>query len=235
MGDGSGDDQTLGLGQRGHGRLLGRVAPGHVAGASTTPSPAGAPVGASGARALIPHRHQQCLPGPESPGEQPASRPRLRALRPSDACLAGGVQLREPVHGAHRRQRGPVRRTSASPAPAPVLGDQSLVRASAQIAVGPGGAHARPACAALAKSAVALFDFCAIALVRSPPGKPLEELAEGVHLIVIPTPGEGQQLGFEVVEPCRLLGQEHIARLELGRVPFEPGDLVDPGLVADRE
>jgi hypothetical protein len=103
---------------------------------------------------------------------------------------------------------------------------------AAPVAVIPARALGRPG-VSVATGTVARLRFRAKALAPTPEGEPLEELAERIHLIVVSATREGQKLGYEAVEPWGALGQEHIARLELGRMCLEPGALVTFGPIAD--
>jgi hypothetical protein len=57
-------------------------------------------------------------------------------------------------------------------------------------------------------------------------GVPIEELQQGVDLIVIPTTWKSEKLPFKISEPGRLIGQQDATRLETTLVAGHAGFLV---------
>ena len=60
----------------------------------------------------------------------------------------------------------------------------------------------------------------------SMPGKPLQELRQGVDLIIMTPPRKAQQLGLEVVDPIRRLRKQEVSHFDLDQLSFEARDLV---------
>jgi hypothetical protein len=139
----------------GMGRLL-SMARRDTRGASTTPSPAGAPVGASRPQPSS-FTAKQCLPGPESPVKQP-SRHARPAAAPSD-----GERLKHrnsPRHTGRAGPRSSSRCAGCGPTRLSVRNARRRARSCSSTFTSEGSTHRQRA-------------------------KPIEELAKGIHRIII--------------------------------------------------
>ena len=81
--------------------------------------------------------------------------------------------------------------------------------------------------------AVAFFTSSRAITFAPKPGKPLQDLRQGVDLIIMAPPGKAQQLGLEVVEPICCFGKQEVSHFDLYQLSFEARDFVAPRSAAD--